>query len=349
MSKKKILLIGATGWLGGKIAKAVCDHQNEIEAKAFVRETSNSKKLEELGIGIIKGNLFDKTSVVAAFAPTNFDGKAIDAMIYSATSHTMRQRGDSQTKDLEIFKNVLEAFVKSGAKRFVLVSAVACDKAKNVPHLNDKFLFEEELKKAKISFVSVRAPFFLDQDPNFDFNISSLPKGIFAALQDPKVKMAYVMTSDYAEALVNAAIFIPERELPLILNYAIDGPISANDIADVMSKTLKREIVAKSPFPFALTILGVVGLFHPLMRDLVIMYQFINTGKFKISNEEFELAKKYFSPLRSIDSAAELYVMQLQDGGANLSPKGGGFLPPVVVAVLVIAAAFVAYLYLYSA
>ena len=59
----KIFITGATGFIGTHLIKRLA--QTDHEMHCLVRETSNVRELEKLGIAMVKGNVTDKDSVLA--------------------------------------------------------------------------------------------------------------------------------------------------------------------------------------------------------------------------------------------------------------------------------------------
>src|SRR5687767_1972832 len=108
-----ILVVGATGLLGGEICRLLSAAGKPF--RAFVRTTSDKDKvaqLQDLGAEIARGDLKDRSSVEAAC-------KGVNAVISTASSTLSRQEGDSiQTVDLEGQLNLIDAAKTAGVTQF---------------------------------------------------------------------------------------------------------------------------------------------------------------------------------------------------------------------------------------
>jgi NADH dehydrogenase len=112
-----VLVVGATGLLGGEVCRLLVSAGRPV--RAFVRTTSNPDKvagLERLGVGIVRGDLKDPSSLGAAC-------QGVRAVISTASSTLSRQEGDSiESVDQNGQLNLVEAAERAGVGHFVLVS-----------------------------------------------------------------------------------------------------------------------------------------------------------------------------------------------------------------------------------
>jgi len=111
----KVLLTGASGFLGGHIAEMLVEAGHEV--RAFVRRTSRTGLLEKLGVGIARGDLLDRASLDEAM-------RGVEAVIHAAATMTgpAQEFEATSTKGSE---NVFDAAEKAGVKRFVHISSIA--------------------------------------------------------------------------------------------------------------------------------------------------------------------------------------------------------------------------------
>ena len=71
----KVLVTGATGFIGGNVARALQDRDYEVVA--LVREGSSTLTLEDTGIPTVQGDVRDRGSVAEA-APAASSAPSID-------------------------------------------------------------------------------------------------------------------------------------------------------------------------------------------------------------------------------------------------------------------------------
>ncbi|MCE7742712.1 MAG: NAD-dependent epimerase/dehydratase family protein [Candidatus Heimdallarchaeota archaeon] len=113
-----ILVTGATSAVGYFIAKRVREQYPETEIKALSRSGKKAKELEELEIGIVKGDLTDINSLYKAL-------QGVD-IVYNAAGEARDYIPSNLYYEVNVdgTRNILEAFVKNKGKRFMHVSTV---------------------------------------------------------------------------------------------------------------------------------------------------------------------------------------------------------------------------------
>ncbi|MEO5944426.1 MAG: NAD-dependent epimerase/dehydratase family protein [Ferruginibacter sp.] len=111
----KILITGASGYLGNKLANKLAEGGNEVHA--LVRSSSSEKFLQHLNITVFKGDILNKGSLMTAMKGC------------SQVYHTAAKVG-AWAKDPSVFynvnvegtKNVLDAALISGVEKIVFTS-----------------------------------------------------------------------------------------------------------------------------------------------------------------------------------------------------------------------------------
>lgn len=297
MSKKQeVLIIGATGFLGGKVASEAVSQGHSV--RALVRQGTNTKTLEQLNITVFRGDMLDQKSISAAMT-------GCDAVITTAAGYTSRRKGDfkSQT-DTKGNENLAKAARDAGIKRYILCSVLTCDQAQSVPHFWNKKLAEDALQQAGVPFIALRPGAFLDQGPA-DFWASGLKKGKLNFLANPTVKSTFVHPDDVAKSLVSA-LDIQTNETALRIDIGADRPASINDIASIMTELLGRPVKASvPPWPLVYTGLSVVGMFNPLMHDMRQMMAYFQTGNYVADTT---LQSKFFGEVPSLKASIAKYL-----------------------------------------
>jgi uncharacterized protein YbjT (DUF2867 family) len=277
--KKKVLLVGATGFLGAKILR-------NLALDASVSVVAMSRKGEPSGesadVEWVRGDLMDPTSLDRAL-------RGVDVVVSSANGY---MKGSIET-DFQGNKNLVEAAARAGVGRFVFLSIVSCETASEVPHFHAKKVAEDLITGSGVPYVFVRAPAFLDQSS--DYIADGVKAGRFYAVGDKTTKWSYVLTDDLASYLAKAATY-PGNE---INNQTIDigwrdGPKSQQEIADVMSEITKRRLTVWVVPWFIFRLLArPARLFSELGYDLMQMFLFFRKGSFvsNISKQE-----RFFGP-----------------------------------------------------
>jgi uncharacterized protein YbjT (DUF2867 family) len=264
--KPKILVVGATGFLGSKIQRQL-EQNSTITLRAMSRRGAPADATA--AVEWVHGDLMDPASLDAAL-------KGVDVVVSSANGY-MKETIDA---DFQGNKNLIEAAARASVKRFVFLSIVACDAAPEVPHFHAKKVAEDLIKSSGLPYVFVRAPAFLDQSA--DYVADGVKAGRFYAIGDKNTKWSYVLTDDLAVSLAKAATYAGED----ITNQTIDigwrdGAKSQNEIAELIAqitgKTLSLWVM---PWIVFSVMVRLVKPFSELGYDLIRMFLFFKTGRF---------------------------------------------------------------------
>ncbi|MFF7638978.1 NAD(P)H-binding protein [Streptomyces canus] len=118
-----VLVVGATGSLGGKVVDELLGRGKNV--RALVRPTTDASRLESRGVEIARGDMLDLDSLVAAMNDA-------DAVITTAAGYT---RGGKNAHDIDTLgnANLAEATHRTGIRRFVLTSILTSDQTPHVP------------------------------------------------------------------------------------------------------------------------------------------------------------------------------------------------------------------------
>jgi uncharacterized protein YbjT (DUF2867 family) len=292
---ERVLVVGATGHLGGKIARRALARGHRV--RALVRPKSDPTQLEAEGIEVVRGDLLDPASLNVAL-------QGCTAVIASAIGYANRRRGDIQSAaDTLGNRHLVDAALASGVRRFVFCSVLTCDRAQDVPHFWNKKLVEDYLVERQVPFVSLRPGAFLDQGPN-DFWVAGIRTGHLPFLANPSVPITFVHTDDVAEYLVaamNPAIPSGSR-----IDIGCDRAVAISELASIMAALLHRPIKPQvPPWPLVSLLLGVGGLFDPWKRDLRAMMSYFRRGGYVADTAQ---QREHFGPPPRIEDAIARYL-----------------------------------------
>ncbi|MEG3954856.1 SDR family oxidoreductase [Microcoleus sp. herbarium2] len=112
--KFHIFLAGASRNLGLEIAK--CLAEQKMQVTALLRSPATSTELEAMGIKVVTGDALDAAAVEAAMA----GGEPIHAVISTIGGLPK----DGERADYLGNKNLIDAAVKAGVQKFILVSSI---------------------------------------------------------------------------------------------------------------------------------------------------------------------------------------------------------------------------------
>lgn len=191
-----ILVVGATGLLGGEICRRLVQRGNPV--RALVRTTSNHERvafLEGLGAALVRADLKDRPSLDAAC-------RGASAVISTASSTLSRQEGDSiETVDREGQLALVDAAAAAGVQRFILVSFPSI--TSEFPLQSAKRAVEQRLRESGMTYTILRPTFFTEVwlSPALGFDAASAKAQIYGAGQN---RISWISFQDVARFAVAA-------------------------------------------------------------------------------------------------------------------------------------------------
>ena len=132
-----ILVVGATGQVGGMIARSLLDQGQQV--RALVRPGSNYQPLVEAGAEPVEGDLKDPASLFPACG-------GVDTVITTANSAQRGGDDNPQTVDLEGNRHLIDAAREAGVRQFIFVSALGASEENPVPFMQAKGKTEAHLR-----------------------------------------------------------------------------------------------------------------------------------------------------------------------------------------------------------
>ena len=268
-ARKKVLVVGATGFLGSKIVQSLMLEENAA-VRAMSRRGAPAGAATE--IEWVRGDMMDPASLDVAL-------QGVDVVISSANGY-MKETIEA---DFLGNKNLIEAVARAKIKRFVFLSIVNCEAASNVPHFHAKKVAEDFIKTSGVPYVFVRAPAFLDQSS--DYFADGVKTGRLYAVGDKTTKWSYVITDDLALYLAKAAVY-PSDD---INNNTIDvgwsdGAKSQKEMSEIISTVTNTTLsIWTIPWFVFQVLVRPIKLFSELGYDLMRMFLFFKKGSF-VSN-----------------------------------------------------------------
>jgi uncharacterized protein YbjT (DUF2867 family) len=262
-----VLVVGATGFLGGKVVDELLNRGKSV--RALVRSTTDASRLQSRGVEIARGDMLDLDSLVAAM-------QGADAVITTAAGYT---RGGKNADDIDTVgnANLAEAAQRTGVRRFVLTSILTSDQTPDVPHFWHKKIAEDKLEQLGVPFVALRPGAFVDQVASMAGN--PVDKGRLTWLGKTTVPLTFVHTSDlaaYLAAAVDAKVSDGER-----IDIGWDRPVSVRELADLMGDRAGKSIKVWAVPSVVIRGAGALaGRFKPVVKDMTAMFGWFDTGRY---------------------------------------------------------------------
>lgn len=226
-----ILLVGATGRLGGTIAHRLLAAGRSV--RILVRPGSDFQKLVEAGAEPVIGDMKEPGSLTVAC-------EGIQAVI--TTANAAGRGGDDtlQTVDDEGNRNLIEAATEAGVDRFIFTSVLGSDPQSRVPLIRAKGVTEDRLRSSGLTFTITQA------DAHMDLMIPMVVGGPLGRgepvtlVGDGHRKHSFVAQQDVAAFTVAALDHPAARDQ--VIPIGGPEPLSWRDIVRTVEQKLSRRI-----------------------------------------------------------------------------------------------------------
>ncbi|MEM5018361.1 SDR family oxidoreductase [Metabacillus indicus] len=268
---KKVLVIGATGHLGGLVVDRLLHEGYSV--RALVRPQTDAARLIEKGVEIVRGDLTIRESLPKAML-------GADALITTAIGYAGRQKGDTlQSVDDLGNRNLIDVAKETGLRRFVFTSILTADKAVNVPHFHQKKIIEDYLEASGVPFVSIRPGGFLDSL----ISASDLENGRIRAMVNPNASASTILAEDVAACLVSAVE--GDHLLGRKIEIGCDRPASLNEIVTIINKYSSKDIKLQTMPPMLTKLMmNGIGMFNPTVKALIPTMAYVESGQYVVKN-----------------------------------------------------------------
>ena len=259
----KVVLAGAFGKLGTDILISLVNHGHEVVAADLI-----NKEVEE-----VKGKY--TTKIIDVTKPETLNGLCDGADIVISTVGLTKTSATITCYDIDYQGNVnlLNEAKKANVKGFTYISVIKAETAPNVPMLDSKAKFEEELKKSGLNYVIHRPTgYFYDIAKVF---MPMIEKGEVTLLGDFNVHANVVDTPDFAN-------FIVEKMTETNTTYNVGGKetYSYEEIATMFFHAAGKEVVIKRAPVFLFDVLAFVNKLKKNGKEAIIKF-----SKWTLTNE----------------------------------------------------------------
>lgn len=250
----KVVLAGAYGNLGADVFRELIGNGHEVIALDMVQRD----------IGISSEFKFFKMDVTD---PKTLEGVMDGADVLITTVGLTKGSASVSNYDIDYQGNLnlLGEAKKAGIRNFVYISVVKADTAPDVPMVNAKWLFENELKKSGITYVIHRPTgYFYDIVKVFK---PMIEKGKVTILGREPVYANVVSTEDFAK-------FIVSHMTDENVTYSVGGKekYSYEEIARMCFEAAGKEPVIKRASPGIFDMLAFINKLKKNGKEAVIRF-----------------------------------------------------------------------------
>ena len=230
-----ILVVGATGRLGGNIARALIDNGKTV--RVLLRDGGS---FDDARAETVHGDLKDPSSLRRAC-------KGADAVITSANAIAPRLAEDTiESVDRLGNRNLIEAAQAEGVRHFVFVSVLGASADHVAPFIQAKGETEEALRESGLTWTILQPDAFMDVW--FPFVIGpAMRGGPVTLVGEGKRRHSMVAMQDVVGYAVAA---LERRDAAANRVLAIGGePVTWRDVIDTFAQVLGRQIDVRTVAP----------------------------------------------------------------------------------------------------
>ncbi len=221
---KKVLVAGATGYLGGYLVEELKKQNYWVRALARSTNKLNDQK-----------KFIDEVFVGEVTNPEKLTGicDGIDVVISSIGITRQKDGLTYMDVDYQANKNLFDEAIKNNVVKFVYVSVINAHLMKDLKMIAAKERFVDELKESGLDYVVIRPTGFFSDTLEF---LNMAKKGKAAVFGDGLNKINPIHGADLAEVCVNA-MDKSEKEIN------VGGPqtFTFKEIAQLAFKVLNKE------------------------------------------------------------------------------------------------------------
>jgi uncharacterized protein YbjT (DUF2867 family) len=227
MGESRVLVVGATGQLGGAIARTLVRSGATVRALARNRDALASLAPD---CEIAPVDLLDLAKLTEAC-------RGVDQIVATANNNMGKGATSPSRIDLSAYQNLCAAARNAGVRRLVYVSFKGVAQDAPVDIFRIKWYIEDAIRRSGVPYVMLRPTAFMDVWIDQILAKSIRDRGVAMIFGDGNTVANYIAVDDVAEF----AVKILGR--PEVVNEAVDagGPsnVSQNDLATLVERRLK--------------------------------------------------------------------------------------------------------------
>ena len=275
MVKDKIVILGASGFIGMHLCKKLADEKIDILALIRNKKSKEAKALLKMGVQVIEtGDLFEKKLFSEDFSKIKY------LINLAALAHVNNKSFKNKMSPLyninNIENNIIRNFNNKNLNILHISSAKVSDRIENNPtdYSILKKKSERIIRKYYKKHIILRPP--LVYGPNVKANFFILMKAIYNNFPLPFKKLAEKRSYMYIENLTDAMLFILKNKYFIGKTYEIsDNCLITNEklvrlIAMGLEKKVKLFYLNPKIINLMLIITGKRELFDKMTKEFIV-------------------------------------------------------------------------------
>jgi len=233
-----ILVVGATGLLGGQIARQLLDQGKVV--RILVRSDSTYEPLVTAGAEAVQGDLKDLDSLRAAC-------RGVEAVITTANAIGRSGVDNLESVDQHGNRNLIDAAAAEDVRQFVFVSALGAANDHPMPLLRAKGHTEQHLRASGMTWTVLQPNFFMDIWIPAVAGVPALEGQPVTLVGDGKRQHSMVAVHDVASYAVAALDHDEAHNQTLYIGGP--HPVTWLDVVAALEQELGQEVPVRTIAP----------------------------------------------------------------------------------------------------
>jgi uncharacterized protein YbjT (DUF2867 family) len=233
-----ILVVGATGNLGGRVARMLLAQGQPV--RILVRPQTDYQPLADAGAQVVLGDLKERSSLDAAC-------EGVDTVITTANSAARGGEDTVQAVDLEGNRHLIDAAKAAGVNQFIFVSALTADPNSPIPLMQAKGKIEDYLRESGIPYTNIAPNGYMELWIGMVVGMPAMMGQFVTIVGGGRRKHSFISVGDVA-AFILAAIGNPAAINQKLL-LGGPQPFSFRDAVAIYERVLGHQIPVRSVAP----------------------------------------------------------------------------------------------------
>lgn len=260
----KILVFGATGNQGGRVARLLLEKGHSVCALTRREDSPSAQALTRLGAEMVAGDMNDRVSVERA-------ARGVDAIFAMTTPF---ETGIEE----EARQGITVADVAKAMGKYLVFSSVGAANAHTgIPHFETKWEVEKHIQKIQLEAAIIAPVFFME---NVFRSAKQLAEGVYASPLPPDLSLQQIALDDLS-AFAVLALEDRKRFAGKRIDLVSDER-TGEQIAQILSSAIGRDLTYyQAP----------MDDIRNMSRDMAIMYEWL--GRVGYSTDIPSLHREY--------------------------------------------------------
>ncbi len=320
--KKRVFVVGATGYIGKFVVRELVSRGYEVVSFARQRSGVNASTTEDETRRQLKGSevRFGDVSNLESLLRDGIRGEHFDAVVSCLTSRNGGIK-DSWDIDYQATRNSLDAGMNAGINHFVLLSAI-CVQKPMLEFQRAKLKFEKELRESGVTYSIVRPTAFFKSIAG---QIEKVKNGKpYVMFGDGKLTACKPISEGDLARFITDCLEDPEKQNKILPIGGPGEPVTNLDQALMLFELLGREPkLKKMPIQMFDVIIPVLTLISKFLPSFAEKAEFARIGKYYCSESMlvWDPVKKRYdadaTPSYGTETLRDFYKRVLKEGLAG--------------------------------